>query len=245
MKDKPYVYTMPESFLADQNVPARWRILAVLNGFLLNGRHFYGSNSWLMEQLNCSQQTVSAAIAELEKLGEIKVDRTASSRIIKRIMQEGGTSQVVGGYKPMPTKGTSWLVPTSDSNSENIIQGSENFSSSRAQSQDSKYELRDVDGEGMVVEPAKVKVPPPGEDDESMSVLQEVANLITKDTGTAVILGPTARKAIKRALQYITSKDILIMVGDALADGSAEKQGFMMYYILSDAQINKYKAENT
>lgn len=243
MKDKPYVYTMPESFLADQNVPARWRILAVLNGFLLNGRHFYGSNSWLMEQLNCSQQTVSSAIAELEKLGEIKVDRTASSRIIKRIMQEGGTSQLVGGYKPAGRRGTNQLVPTSDSNSENIIQGSENFSSSRAQSQDSKYELRDVDEEGMVapVKPVKMVAPK----DESFSILAKVKEMIEKDTGTDIILGDTALKSIKRALQYIASKDILIMVEDALADGSAEKRGFTMHYILSDSNINKYKAENT
>jgi hypothetical protein len=112
----PYIYTMPESFLLDQSVPARWRLLAVINGFLLNGKTFYGSNVWLMEQLGCSEQTVTNAVAELEKLGEIVCTRTKRSRLINRKMRDPnqlGSETQVGSVRDPSQLGT-----TSELNSE-------------------------------------------------------------------------------------------------------------------------------
>ncbi len=80
-----YTYSMPESFMEDQSVPARWRILGIINGFLMNGQDFYGSNEWLMKRLKCSEQTVSNGMKELEKLGVIVCERTRTSRIVKRL----------------------------------------------------------------------------------------------------------------------------------------------------------------
>lgn len=84
MKEK-YVYSMPESFMEDQSVPARWRILGIINGFLMNGQDFYGSNEWLMSRLGCSEQTVSNGMKELEALGAIVCERTRTSRVVKRL----------------------------------------------------------------------------------------------------------------------------------------------------------------
>tara|TARA_Y100000310_G_scaffold336064_1_gene419638 strand:- start:391 stop:1050 length:660 start_codon:yes stop_codon:yes gene_type:complete len=75
---------MPESFMKDQTVPARWRLLGIINGFLINGNDFYASNEWIMDKLGCSEQTVSNAVKELEDLGEIICNRTRRSRLIKR-----------------------------------------------------------------------------------------------------------------------------------------------------------------
>ncbi len=113
----PYIYTMPESFLQDQSVPARWRLLAVINSFLLNGKEFYGSNAWLMQQLSCTEPTVTAAVAELEALGEVIVVRTRRSRVIKRKMSETQTNL---GLTPKPTLvlDPNQLAPISDSISE-------------------------------------------------------------------------------------------------------------------------------
>jgi len=124
MEDKkPYVYTMPESFMYDQSVPARWRLLGIINGFHINGLEFFATNEWVMKELDCSQQTVSTAIKELEKMGEIKIKRQGMNRIISRIFKSKGTNQLVGGYKSTCMEGTNQLVHNADIyNSDNIIQ---------------------------------------------------------------------------------------------------------------------------
>lgn len=113
---QPYIYTMPESFLKDKNVPARWRILALINGFILNGGCFYGSNEWLMEQLACSEPTVSSAFKELEDLKEIRTERTKRTRKVYKTSRDpssfGSQTQVE------PSRDPSQLLPNSVSNSE-------------------------------------------------------------------------------------------------------------------------------
>ena len=112
---QPYVYTMPESFLKDKSVPARWRVLAVINGFILNGGCFYGSNEWLMEQLGCSEPTVSSAFKELEELKEIRTERTKRTRKVYKTSRDpssfGSETQVE------PARDPSQLLPNSVSNS--------------------------------------------------------------------------------------------------------------------------------
>lgn len=116
MDRQPYIYTMPESFLKDKSVPARWRVLAIINGFILNGGCFYGSNEWLMEQLGCSEQTVSNSFAELEALGEIRTERTKRTRKVYKTSRDpsqlGSETQVGSSRDP------SWFGTNSVSNSE-------------------------------------------------------------------------------------------------------------------------------
>lgn len=116
---QPYTYSMPESFLKDKSVPARWRVLGVINGFILNGGCFYGSNEWLMEQLDCSEQTVSNAFAELERLGEIRTERTKRTRKVYKTSRDPkqlGSETQVGS-----TRDPSWFGSNSVSNSEKNI----------------------------------------------------------------------------------------------------------------------------
>jgi biotin operon repressor len=112
---QPYSYSMPEAFLRDQSVPARWRLLGIMNGFFINGKPFYGSNEWLKEKLNCSEQTISNAMAELEQLGEVRTVRTRRSRIVYRELRDpnqlGSETQVDSSRDP------SWLGTNSVSNS--------------------------------------------------------------------------------------------------------------------------------
>lgn len=132
---------MPESFLLDQNVPVRWRLLGIINGFHINGKDFYASNDWIQRQLECSQQTVSNAVKELEELGEILVERNNNAnRVIRRKLKEEpeeGTNQFVGGYKLNHVKGTNQLVPNAISNAEKYNFGE---SSIRVESYSSKDE---------------------------------------------------------------------------------------------------------
>lgn len=110
---------MPAAFMEDQSVPARWRVLGIINGFAIAGKSFYGSNEWLMEQLGCSEPTVTKAIADLEALGEIQVVRTKRSRVVYRTMRD--PNQLGSRPKPTLVSDPNQLGPNSDSNSDNII----------------------------------------------------------------------------------------------------------------------------
>lgn len=100
--------------MADQSVPAHWRLLGVLNGFFVNNLTVHASNKWLAAQLKCSERTVSDAVAKLEEFGKITCVRTRTSRIIK------GSNQLLGGWKPTAIPDSNQLLTNSDSNAVSI-----------------------------------------------------------------------------------------------------------------------------
>jgi helix-turn-helix protein len=112
-----YSYSMPEGFLEDQSVPARWRILGVVNGFHINGKDCYASNEWFMQKLGCSEQTVSNGIKELEERNEVLCVRTRRSRLIKRVTRD--PSQLGSQPEPVRVSDPSSFGTNSISNSIN------------------------------------------------------------------------------------------------------------------------------
>lgn len=115
MVRQPYTYSMPESFLKDTSVPARWRVLAVINGFILNGGCFYGSNEWLMGELSCSQHTISTAFTELEELQEIRTERTRRTRKVYKTSRD--SNQLLSEIATEHAGDSNQLLPNSVSNS--------------------------------------------------------------------------------------------------------------------------------
>ncbi len=118
------IYSMPEGFLTDQEVPVRWRILGILNGFHINGKDLYASNDWLARQLDCSERSISNGVKELETRGEVYCERTKTSRIIKRTLvddsQEEGSKRLLPPLKPASTPPSKRLLPISlKSNADN------------------------------------------------------------------------------------------------------------------------------
>lgn len=105
--------------MQDQSVPARWRLLGIMNGFFINGKAFYGSNEWLMEQLQCSEQTVSNAMSELETLGEVVIQRTRRSRLVRRNLRDPNQlgSETLTDYSRDPNQLGTNSVINSDTNS--------------------------------------------------------------------------------------------------------------------------------
>lgn len=108
---------MPEAFIKDQTVPARWRVLGIINGFLINGHACWASNEWIADKLGCHKDTVSQAVKELEDRGEITVTRGARSRTITRKI--GGSAYHEGGSTPISDR--QQRLSNSVSNSVNII----------------------------------------------------------------------------------------------------------------------------
>lgn len=72
---------MPEEFITDPSVPPRWRILAYMNGFFINGLTFYASNEAITKKLGIKQWAISKAISELEEMGKIRCERTRRGRV--------------------------------------------------------------------------------------------------------------------------------------------------------------------
>lgn len=78
----PYTYTLPQQFIEDTEVPTRWRVWAVINGFFIGGQYCWASNEWIAKQVKAHKDTVSNAVKELELLKIIKCRRGARSREI-------------------------------------------------------------------------------------------------------------------------------------------------------------------
>lgn len=100
--------------MRDKSVPAHWRLLGLLNGFFINDKPVYASNTWLAKELKCSVRTITASVLRLEKLGKIMCMRTKRTRIITK----RDSSSLLGGWKPTAMSDSSSLLPTSDSNSD-------------------------------------------------------------------------------------------------------------------------------
>ena len=111
--------------MRDESVPARWRLLGLIKGFHVNGKAFYASNNWIMEELGCSEPTVVSAVAELEKLGKIRCERTRRSRVIYPVLDQKiiSETQVDQGLRLKSTlvSDLNQLKTNSDSNSDSNI----------------------------------------------------------------------------------------------------------------------------
>lgn len=78
----PYTYTLPQQFIEDKEVPTRWRVWAVINGFFIAGQYCWASNEWLAKKVKSHKDTVSQAVKELEGMDIIHCKRGARSREI-------------------------------------------------------------------------------------------------------------------------------------------------------------------
>lgn len=105
-----HVYVMPEEFFEDISVPPRWRILALMNGFFINGATFYGSNEYISKKLGIGQWAISKGVKELEVLGKIRCERTRRGRICY-----SGGSVVIDGVGSANTLPPQCEDTTSDS----------------------------------------------------------------------------------------------------------------------------------
>lgn len=107
---------MPEEFLKDEGVPARWKVLAVVQGFWIAGKTVYATNDWIQEKLGYSRRQVQYALSELEEMSLI----TRNVHGMNRLILPGGATRLHGGVQPSDQKGAVRLHHNSVSNSDNI-----------------------------------------------------------------------------------------------------------------------------
>lgn len=117
---------MPQAFMDDKSVPTRWRLLAYLNGFFLNGQVVWSSNETLSEELGVDEKSIQRAVKELDDRGLIECKRTKTSRVIypcnrKKEKSQGGTA-VSRGWTPVsPPLDGHQCPPISDIISDSIF----------------------------------------------------------------------------------------------------------------------------
>ena len=149
---QPYIYTLPEQFIKDIEVPTRWRVWAVINGFFISGKMCWASNEWIGEQVKAHKDSVSQAVKELEKMGLLVCKRTARTRLISP------TDPMIGGTAYLDRRqhlshDRHERLPISDSTSD-----SSNSFSAEAQKNEEERELtRELDEDA---DRSKRRVPP-------------------------------------------------------------------------------------
>lgn len=118
---KPYIYVMPQAFIEDNDVPARWRVWGYINGFFVNNQTCWASNETIGEKIRAHKDTVSKAVGELEEMGLISCERTRRTRLISpKIRREIG----IDAYQepsPTPISDRHERLSISDSISDSLI----------------------------------------------------------------------------------------------------------------------------
>lgn len=156
MKNKQHIYVLPEAFLLDQNVPARWRVWAIINGFFVNGEKCWASNEWIGEKIKSHKDTVSKAVKELEALGIISCKRTRRTRTITPILKDEIGTNAYQEVPPTPISDRHQRLSNSVSNSVSLISPSAEAETERV--------LEKTDGEGTPI-PSRAKKAPSVERD--------------------------------------------------------------------------------
>lgn len=123
MPKQHYTYTMPEAFVKDPSVPARWRVYGVLNGFFVNNKQCWASNEWIGKAIGAHKDTVSQAVKELELLQLINCERTKASRVINRGIGDNAYPPSV----PTPIKDRRQRLTIADSNADSRKKASPSF----------------------------------------------------------------------------------------------------------------------
>lgn len=138
------IYSMPQAFMDDLQVPTKWRLLGYLNGFFINGLPVYAANKTIAVQLNVSLRSVQNAVKELVDAGIVEVRRTQTTRILypiarppvsqppvkrtrtKKAVQsdaqttQGGCNTLHGGVQHNDQNPCNTLHPNADNNADII-----------------------------------------------------------------------------------------------------------------------------
>lgn len=218
MSKTPYFYILPEQFIRDQAVPARWRVWAVVNGFLVNGQKCWASNEWIGEKIGAHKDTVSQAVKELETLNVIKCERTRRSRLIGPVDVEIGTD-TYHTEAPTPISDSAQRLSISISNSESKKAAKAAFPSFSVHS-DTQRAQKD---------PAPLKL------------REKLYDMFSKEYGVRPSPNWGDYKRVEAALKHLTEKQVIDLVEDALEGG---KPPLTVRQALTDRAIDSYRYDH-
>jgi hypothetical protein len=134
---------MPESFMKDPNVSAKWKLYGIINGFWLNRKTVYASNQYFSKEIGCSERAIISALGELESAGMIRRNIQGHNREIF----PGGSPASGRGEAQLHAEGEAQLQPIASSNasSKKAVTDSEIGTDSSGE-EDIRYVAEDEEG---------------------------------------------------------------------------------------------------
>lgn len=233
---KPYIYVMPQAFIEDIDVPARWRVWGYVNGFFVNNQTCWASNETIGEKIKAHKDTVSKAVGELEEIGLISCERTRRTRLISPIIRREIGTNAYQERGSTPISDRHERLSISDSISDSIK--TDSLRSSDSSSLGKLFQP--------TAEKEEERAPKKEKDIQSFKAATYWLKLCEKNTNSL----PTSSifkiqgiiKNARKSLVYSQIKEMM----DAWFDEQSLEQ-FEMIQItrcLSPIQIDKYLAEN-
>lgn len=125
---QPYIYTLPEQFIADKSVPLHWKLYTLINGFWISGNEVFASNSYFAKKLGCSERYIQDCLKTLEDMKLLRRDGVSQNR---RILPWGANQQFVGGRTDSSKGNEPAAHHISVSNSDNLTISAEGAESER------------------------------------------------------------------------------------------------------------------
>jgi DNA-binding transcriptional ArsR family regulator len=216
---QPYIYTMPEQFLTDVGVPARWKVLAVVQGFWIAGKTMYATNEWLQQKLGYSRRQIQNALSELEEMGLV----SRSIQGMNRVIYPGGATGVHGGVQSNDKKGAVGVHHNSDSISV----------SKKAEDKSSVPHLIVSDA------PQSKKTTTP-RSTAALRLREKLYGMFEAEYDVRPTTSQADYQRVLAALQVLSEKDIIDLVEDALEEGKVKT----VREALTNRAIDIYRQEN-
>lgn len=232
------IYTLPEAFINDESVPAKWRLYGMINGFWVNGLTVYAGNTYFATKLNCSERNVRMALEELEVLGLVRREIAGHSREIFP-GGSGASGEAEVGVPPRRKPGFHPMHSSIASNKKAEVD-SEIDSDSSSEEEDVSYVESDEDGNEIV---RKKKKTNRERKDKTAQRLQHAFSEKAKvalGVGIQTTIGGYLRilEAMKTPL---TEEQIISLFDDWFDSNKPSEDLASLSACLSTNQINRFK----
>lgn len=213
---------MPEDFMKDTNVPARWRVLGVLNGFFINGKKCWASNEWIGKIIGSHKDTVSQAIKELEDLGKIRCERTRRTRFISQVLCSNVGDNAYLGGRSTPISDRRQRLTNADSNADR----------EKGVAKATPLSFKVVPDEPQKVRPLR--------DKEAFKLRGVLYGMFEEEFGVPPTPHMGDYTRVVAALKRLKPKEVIEMICDALDTGKKRT----VREILTDRAIDIYLQDN-
>lgn len=234
---------MPEEFIRDPGVPARWKVLALVQGFWIAGKTAFATNDWIQKKLGYSRRQVQNALKELEDMDLIVRNVQGMSRIIL----PGGAAGLRGGRNSQVARGAAGVHHNSVSNSERRG-GCAKSASATLQVKESQRSMEyvDVDEDGRESPRRAGGLKPEGKNKVARRLQFKFAEMCEKQLGTKPVIDMKGYRMCLYAMNTggLTEDQVVDLFDEWFKLGKADDETISITRALSARQIEGYKVRN-
>lgn len=243
--------------MADADVPKKWKLYTIINGFWLSGKPVFASNKFFAEKLGCSERNIQTCLLQLEGLNLIERIGVSQNRTI---VPKGTKLGFVGdeaGLRAGDEAGLHHISDSiSDSNKDDFESKSsppsEGITSNTRKTLDSSQEITRVPQDELFGGPREVPVkaaPAPRDSAQNKlywKVQGRFSDMCHSAFGARPVRDLKAFKAISFAMNRggLSEKQIYSLFDDWFDQRKPDEQLMSISAALSSNNINKFKLNN-